>query len=93
MVNNMLAIVIDPAVYADGAAVAAEARRFADWVASARPAMEGGEVLLPGEMEARTRERRLQEGIPVDATTWGQLQETAGALGIESAAVERLLAG
>jgi hydroxycarboxylate dehydrogenase B len=93
MVNNMLAIVIDPSVYADGASVMAEVRRFADWVASARPAVEGGEVLLPGEIEARIRARRLEEGIPVDATTWGQLQETAGALGIDSAAVERLLAG
>ena len=40
------------------------------------------EILVPGEIEARQRERRLREGIPIDDETWRQIQETAAEVGI-----------
>ena len=45
----------------------------------------GPEVLVPGELEARTRESRLREGIPVEEATWRQLERIAGDLGSELA--------
>ncbi len=46
------------------------------------PATGFEEVLLPGEPERRTAERRRAEGIPVNEATWRQLTEAAAALGV-----------
>ena len=41
-----------------------------------------GEILYPGEIEARRREQRLAEGIELPETTWGELQECAARFGL-----------
>jgi LDH2 family malate/lactate/ureidoglycolate dehydrogenase len=38
--------------------------------------------LLPGEVEATTRDRRLREGIPIDDITWSALAQAARGLGV-----------
>jgi uncharacterized oxidoreductase len=40
------------------------------------------EILLPGEMEWRTKSRREREGIPLPEATWQRLTESAQALGV-----------
>jgi len=48
------------------------------------PPTEGfDEVLVPGEWEFRMRRQRLQQGIPVDVTTWRALVEHARDLQVE----------
>ncbi len=50
----------------------------------ASPTMPGvEEVYVPGEIENRTMERRLREGIPVDESYWEALLDTARELGVE----------
>jgi hydroxycarboxylate dehydrogenase B len=40
------------------------------------PAAPGvAEVLVPGELEAKTRRHRLREGIPIEPATWAVLQQ------------------
>ena len=46
-----------------------------------RPAVE--EILVPGELEHRTRERRLREGIELGDEVVNELRALAGELGIE----------
>mgnify|MGYP005849307627 CR=1 FL=1 len=46
------------------------------------PAPGFDEVLLPGEPEQRTAERRQIEGVPVDETTWRQLTTAAAEFGV-----------
>jgi uncharacterized oxidoreductase len=41
------------------------------------------EVLLPGEREHRTMEKRRKEGIPVDEKSWQSILETCKDLGID----------
>ena len=82
LVNNMLSLAFDPAAFGTEHNFAAEIRRLADWVKASRPANPGGEVLLPGEIEARTRARRSQHGVPLDAVTWNQLAASARSLGV-----------
>ncbi len=41
-----------------------------------------GEILMPGEPEARTRARRLRDGIEIDDTTWGQIVAVGESLGV-----------
>jgi uncharacterized oxidoreductase len=44
-------------------------------VKSSPPAPGLTEVLVPGELEARTRRQRLRDGIPVEAATWEVLRQ------------------
>jgi LDH2 family malate/lactate/ureidoglycolate dehydrogenase len=53
------------------------------YVKSSPPAEGTGEVLMPGEREFRTRAARLQEGIPVDDTTWDAICGHAARLGVD----------
>lgn len=59
-----------------------ETADLAQWIKSSRPAPGGGEILMPGEPEARAREQRSRTGIPIDDETWGELQRVAGQLGM-----------
>jgi uncharacterized oxidoreductase len=78
----MLAIAFDPAAFDTSGGCGAELRRFTDWVCASPPAEPGGAVLLPGEIEARTRAVRAREGIPLDPATWDQLVAAGRSLGI-----------
>jgi uncharacterized oxidoreductase len=43
-------------------------------VKSSPPAPGVQEIMVPGELEARTRSLRLREGIPIEVNTWDALQ-------------------
>ena len=45
-----------------------------------------GEVLYPGETEARNRRERLANGIDLPAATWGEIMACAERFGLESSA-------
>lgn len=48
----------------------------------ASPKAEGfAEILVPGEREAREKERRLEEGIFIEESTWALIQDWARQLG------------
>lgn len=79
--NNMASVFIDP-TRISGADFGADLEAYADWMTGAPPAAPGGEVLLPGDVERRTATVRRNEGIPLDATTLGQLQAAARRLGV-----------
>jgi uncharacterized oxidoreductase len=80
--NNMLSIILDPAFFQAFDSFAEEILGFIDHVKSSRTVTPDGEILMPGEPEARTRSRRLRDGIEVDDTTWGQIAATARSLGV-----------
>jgi uncharacterized oxidoreductase len=87
--SNMLSILIGPDVFLGDHAFGPEARQFVDFVKSSRPRTEGGEVLLPGEPEARARSAREATGIPIDATTWEHIMTAALGLGLDRADLEQ----
>ncbi|MBI4600671.1 MAG: malate/lactate/ureidoglycolate dehydrogenase [Planctomycetes bacterium] len=80
--NGMLSIVLEPDFFLQRRELFVEIDRFVRFVKSSRVAAPGGEILVPGELEARTRAKRLVEGIELDATTWGQIVETCRGLGV-----------
>ena len=92
MINTMCSVYIDPDRLPDRAAFAAEAVAFADWVKASPPAAPDGQVLLPGDLERRTRAERLQHGIPLDDTTIAEMTAAAASVGLNPAEVARLLA-
>jgi LDH2 family malate/lactate/ureidoglycolate dehydrogenase len=81
-IGGIFMLVIDPAAFGDAEgyrqAVAGSVRSLK----ALPPAPDFREVLVPGEPERRARARRSQEGIPVAADTWQELQQVAARLGI-----------
>lgn len=83
LVNNMLSVVFDPAAFCGAEAFRAEVARMARWVKGSPPATPGGDVLLPGEIEGRTRAEHEKSGIPIDAVTRVQINEAVKPFGLE----------
>ena len=83
VVNGMLSIIIDRAFFGTAEAFFPEVTRFIEFVKSSRTVNPDGEILMPGEIEQRTRVQRLQQGIDLDETTWQQICETCRQLNIE----------
>lgn len=83
--NGMLSIYVAPGEFA-ATAFADAARAYCAYMKACRPAEAGGEVLLPGEPERRTRALRLESGIPIPHRTWQALAATAQSLGVDAPA-------
>ncbi len=81
--NGMLSIVIDPDAFASPDDFFPEVQRYVDFVKSSRTVTPDGEILMPGELEHKTRAVRQQQGIELDARTWQQICVTCDSLGIE----------
>jgi LDH2 family malate/lactate/ureidoglycolate dehydrogenase len=74
--NGTVLIALDPAAFTDD--FHDEAQQFAAALAATRPARGFDAVLVPGEIERRTRARRAQEGVPLPAATWSELEALKG---------------
>jgi LDH2 family malate/lactate/ureidoglycolate dehydrogenase len=51
-------------------------------VRNSPPAEGFAEVLVPGEIEARTRAQRTRDGIPLSDGVWSELSALAARLGV-----------
>jgi hydroxycarboxylate dehydrogenase B len=80
--NNMLSIILGPAIFQRADGFSAEILGLIDHVKSSRTVTPDGEILMPGEPEARSRARKMRDGIEIDLTTWGQIVATAESLGV-----------
>lgn len=79
IINNMMAIIFDPARLGTGVAFESETKSFVDWVQSARlddVGRELGGVLVPGDPERRMRTARAAQ-IPIDEETMAELVQAA----------------
>lgn len=82
--NGMLSIFISPKHFGTEAEFKRTAEDYVAWVKSCRPAEQGGEVLAPGEPEARLRAERLKNGVPLQPDTWASIVQTAERLGLKA---------
>jgi hydroxycarboxylate dehydrogenase B len=83
VLNGMLSVLLDPAALTDRGAFEQEALAFIEWV-KASPRREGfEEVLVAGEPERASKAKRSAQGVPVDATTWQEILDAAGTLGVD----------
>ncbi|HKZ05587.1 MAG TPA: Ldh family oxidoreductase [Methylomirabilota bacterium] len=55
---------------------------FFAWVKTAPRVPGGGEILIPGEPEARLEAERRRDGIPIEDETWRQIETLAAELGV-----------
>jgi uncharacterized oxidoreductase len=91
LTNGMLAIILDPSFFQTEGAFAAEVERFIAYVKSSPRVSPDGEILMPGELEERTRAQRMRHGIELDETTWNQILATCRSLNIPEETVATLL--
>ena len=82
LANGMLSIYFEPQRFGEGSAFSAEVRRFVEWVKSSRKAQPNGEILMPGDLEEKTKARRLAEGIELDANTWQGIADVCKSLNV-----------
>jgi uncharacterized oxidoreductase len=89
--NNFLVQAIDPGALLPREEFARGVREYVAYVRSSRPRAGGGEVLLPGEPEARAEEAGLREGLRIPRAVWDEALAVARELGVappEDAPVE-----
>jgi uncharacterized oxidoreductase len=89
VLNGMLSVIIDPRALHGGDAWESAAEDFVASLLQITPREGHEHVLLAGDPERRTRQRRLAEGLPVDATTWKQILDAAASVGVDAEAVQR----
>src|SRR5438874_7949667 len=75
-------LVIDPAAFSPKD-FKSEVEGFVRYLKETPPAEGVQEVFYPGEIEYRTSQRRGQEGIPIEDSTWGRLGEIAQRFGLQ----------
>jgi uncharacterized oxidoreductase len=82
LVNNMLSLVFNAESFCGAEAFSAEIGRLASWVKASPPAIPGEEILLPGDIERRTRTTLERDGIPLDVVTRRQIADSVRALNV-----------
>jgi uncharacterized oxidoreductase len=82
LVNNMLSIVFDAEAFCGAQAFRDEVARMTEWVSASPPLAPGGQVLLPGELERRTRAERERAGVPLDDATRRQIADSVRRLNV-----------
>ncbi|WP_439574947.1 malate/lactate/ureidoglycolate dehydrogenase [Phreatobacter sp.] len=80
--NGMMSIYINPKVLDPDGFFPTEAAAYVAYYKSAQPVAAGGEVLVPGEAEARAKAKKLKDGVPLSDGAWDSIAATARELGI-----------
>ena len=80
--NGAVMIALRAGAFADADAYAAGAEQFRQQLVTAGRGAAPGPVLLPGEIEARTRTERLRNGIPVSPAVLASIFAVTDPLGV-----------
>ena len=87
--NGMLSFYVDPKVVDPEAMFPQDVARYIAYFKSAKPDTPGGEVLIPGEPEQRTRAQREREGVPLPEDTWASILAAARAVGVDENRIQQ----
>jgi len=80
--GGVLMVAIDSGAFGSADQVAADADALLAKMQETPPAAGVVEVLVPGEPESRSRERRQRDGVPVVEATWEEIKVTAESVGV-----------
>jgi len=82
VLNGIFMVVVDIARFVPPANFRAEVDDLIRYLKTSPPVPGGGEILYPGEPEARTEAERRQKGVFVEDETWRQIEQAARELGV-----------
>lgn len=80
--DGVFMLVADPDAIRPDGAFKADVGAFARYIKETPPANGFDEVLYPGEVEYKMEQRRRQEGIPVEESTWKSVVAVAERFGL-----------
>src|SRR5260370_6075415 len=86
--NGMLSFYVDSKVLDPEGFFPRDIAKYVAFVKSSRPALPRGEILVPGEPEARIRTQRLSEGVPLPDDTWASIVETPRSVGLDERRIQ-----
>lgn len=86
VLNGMLSIILDPTSIGTADYLQTQTDAFSQWTLQSPPLGDEA-VQLPGDPERKKKQARLKQGIPMDATTWQEILDAAGKLGLQAGAV------
>ena len=81
-IAGVFVVAIDPAAFGDADAYRTLVAGVLEDVGGVPPAPGVDRVLVPGDPERRSRERRARHGIPVPAATWAELLAIGDRFGV-----------
>jgi uncharacterized oxidoreductase len=87
--NGVCFVVIDPEAFCPLDRFKSLVDQATAYVKSSTPRAGIPEVLVPGELEFRTRGQRMTEGIPLDDPTWQSIHKCASKLRVDLAPLLR----
>ena len=85
--DGVFIVVVDVRAFCDADEYRRQIGQLAQHLKTCPTASDVSEILLPGELERRTRERQLRDGIPVEEATWRLLEQIGQKLGISTGEV------
>lgn len=80
--NGMLSIYMSVERFDTNDSFSAELKRYIAYFKSSKPAIEGSEVLTPGEPERAAMRERLKNGVPLADDTWASLVQAGETVGV-----------
>jgi uncharacterized oxidoreductase len=90
IINCMTSVIVNPKAF-DAPNAEAEADAFVEWVKASPLAANTDRILVPGEPERARRAELETKGVPVDPTTWQQIQDAAVTAGMPAAEIGKYL--
>ena len=87
VINNMLMMILNPAVFGGSERFQHEITAMVDYLHDTQPAKGADKVRIPGEPERETMAERSVEGIPLDDRTRSELLDAAKAVGMSDSKV------
>jgi len=77
VLNGLFMVVVDIGRFVSPQNFRSEVDDLIRYIKTSPPIQPGGEILYPGEPEARTEAERRQKGIFVEDETWRQIEQAA----------------
>ena len=81
-INGLCLVAINPEAFAGSDIFKGLIDEMTGYMKTTPPAMGFDEVVLPGELDFRTYEKRLKEGIPVDEDVWQLIKQASQKVGV-----------
>jgi uncharacterized oxidoreductase len=88
--NGMLSIYLDLDFFDSEHGFAQEARQYIEFFKSSQAAVAGQDVLIPGDVERRTRAERERDGLPLSQDAWQSIIAAAHTVGLDDQAIADL---
>jgi len=91
IVNNMLAILIDPEQLVERAWLEREVEETVKYFKGSPAADPAKPVMVAGDPERASRAARVSNGVPIDPTTWGDIVEAGGKIGMSADTIGQMI--